>query len=232
MKTTFRNAMGIALALCLAGCGSVRPNSQIPAGEAAYRLIPATEHGFDPGAIQPGDRLAIRVVGEPDLSNEAYWVDGAGRVQMPLVGEIAVVGRNTQWVREEIEKRLSTDFIRNPLVSISIVEHAKYGLTVEGEVQHAGRFEASPGMTLLGAIAQAGSTSKDAKLNEVYLFRERGEQRIGARFDLASIRSGKNPDPQILPGDVVVVGRSAIKGTWHEMLAAAPFANLYYTVVR
>lgn len=232
MKMVERRTIGIVLALSLAGCGTVRPNASIPSGNAAYQLIPATENGFDPGAIQPGDRLAIRVVGEPDLSNEQYWVDGAGRVQMPLVGEFAVVGRNTQSVREEIEKRLAVSYIRNPLVSISIVEHAKYGLTVEGEVQKAGRFEASPGMTLLGAIALAGSPTKDAKLNEIYLFRERGEKRIGARFNLSDIRNGRNPDPQILPGDVVVVGRSALKGTWHEVLAAAPFANIYYNVAR
>lgn len=232
MKMMGRGAIVVGVALGLAGCGTVRPNSNIPHGDAAYKLIPAVENGNDLGAIQPGDRLAIRVVGEPDISSEQYWVDGAGRVQMPLVGEFTVVGRNTQSVREEIEKRLAVAYIRNPLVSISIVEHAKFGLTVEGEVQRAGRFEASPGMTLLGAIAQAGSTSKDAKLNEVYLFRERGEQKIGARFDLTSIRSGRSPDPQIQPGDVVVVGRSALKGTWHEFLAAAPFANVYYNLAR
>lgn len=232
MKIVARGAIALGLALGLSGCGTIRPNSAVPSGLAAYKVIPAAEQGNDLGAIQPGDRLAIRVVGEPDISSEQYWVDGAGRVQMPLVGEFSVAGRNTESVRLEIEKRLAVAYIRNPLVSISIVEHAKFGLTVDGEVQKAGRFEASPGMTLLGAIALAGSTSKDAKLNEVYLFREKGDQKIGARFDLASIRSGKNPDPQIQPGDVVVVGRSALKGTWHELLAAAPFANLYYNLSR
>jgi polysaccharide export outer membrane protein len=129
-----------------------------------------------------------------------------------------------------VTQRLGQRYIRDPQVAIGIVDHAKFSVTVEGEVQHAGRFEASPNLTLLGALALAQSTTKDAKLNEVVVFRQLGANRLAARFDLQDIRRGSAPDPRIYPGDVVVVGRSWVKGSWHDLLQAAPLFNLFYVL--
>lgn len=221
----------IALSLlACGGCGSVRPNMALPYGEEAYKIVPDSDDGFNLGLIQAGDRLAIRVLGEPDLTSEQYWVDGAGRIQMPLAGEMKVGGRTPNSVREEVTAKLASGYIRHPRVSITIMERSKLSLTVEGEVQKSGRFEASPGITLLGAIALAGSTTKDVKFDEIYVFRLVEGKRSGARFNLSKIRNGTMPDPQILPGDVVVVGRSALKGTWHEFLQSTPLLGVYQFV--
>jgi polysaccharide export outer membrane protein len=50
---------------------------------------------------------------------------------------------------------------------------------------------------------------------------------MGARFDLTDIRSGTTPDPQILPGDVVVVGFSQVRGIYRDILDAAPLFNIF-----
>jgi len=222
------NALLLIAPLMVAGCGTVRPNMALPSGLEAYGVVPEVMRGYNPGAIQPGDRLAIRVLGEPDLSNDQYWVDGSGHVQVPLAGELVASGRSAEDLRLEIQKRLAATYIRNPQISVGIAEHAKFGVSVEGEVQRAGRFEVSPGLTLLGAVALAGSTTKDTKIDEIYIFREIDGKRMGARFNLGHIRNGKSPDPQIIPGDVVVVGRSALRGAWHELLQASPLFNMYY----
>jgi polysaccharide export outer membrane protein len=213
--------------LGLSGCATRNANS-VAQGVAAYDAIPSKAQGVQPGAIQPGDRLFIRVLGEPDLTSDQYWVDGSGKVQVPLAGEFVVAGKTTSELRKEITKNLGARYIRDPQVAVSIVDHSKSSVTVEGEVQHAGRFEASPGLTLLGALALAQSTTKDSKLDEVVVYRELSGQRMAARFDISQIRSGKASDPQIISGDVVVVGRSSIKGTWHDFLQAAPLFNLFY----
>lgn len=233
MKTRIAMGAGLALlSLALTGCGGTPPprtegGLDVKQGEAAYEAVPDTINGLDAGAIQPGDRLSIAVLGEPDLTNDRYVVDGDGQLQLPLAGGVQAAGRNAGDLRKEITQKLAA-YLRDPYVSISIAEHAKFSLTVEGEVQHAGRFEVSPGMTLLGALAMAQSTTRDAKLNEVYVFRQLNGRRMGARFDLKMIRRGEAPDPQIIPGDVVVVGRSAIKGTWHEILQATPLLSVFY----
>jgi polysaccharide export outer membrane protein len=213
--------------LAMSGCASPTAKN-LPSGLEAYSAIPARATGVEAGAIQPGDRLFIRVLGEPDLTSDQYWVDGSGKVQVPLAGEFEVSGKTTSDLRSEITGRLGKRFIRDPQVAVSIVDHSKSSVTVEGEVQKAGRFEASPGLTLVGALALAQSTTKDAKLDEVVVFRQSGGQRMAARFDLRQLRTGTAPDPQIIAGDVIVVGRSAIKGTWHDVLQAAPLFNFFY----
>ena len=215
--------------LACAGC-DVRPANNLPGGQSAYASIPAKAQGIELGAIQPGDRLYIRVLGETDLTSDQYWVDGSGMVQVPLAGELVAGGQTTGQLREEITKRLGARFIRDPQVAVNIADHNKTSVTVEGEVQRAGRFEASPGLTLIGALALAQSTTKDAKFDEIVVFREMKDQRMAARFDLAEIRTGRAPDPQIIAGDVVVVGRSAVKGAWHDLLQAAPLFNLFYVL--
>jgi polysaccharide export outer membrane protein len=60
------------------------------------------------------------------------------------------------------------------------------------------------------------------------VFRQLNGQRLAARFDLKSIRNGRAVDPQIIAGDIVVVGRSALKGAWYDLLQAAPLFNVFY----
>ena len=60
------------------------------------------------------------------------------------------------------------------------------------------------------------------------IFRLMDGKRLGARFNIGAIRNGQAVDPTIIAGDTVVVGRSALKQTWKEFLAAVPLANLFY----
>lgn len=225
-----RGALKLALIGTLALGGCVSSSSTLPRGEAAYAIIPEAAVGQDEGAIQPGDRLSVRVLGESDLTSDQIWVDGGGKIQLPLVGEVVAAGRSLGDVTQEVTAKLASRYIREPQVAISIVEHAKFSVTVEGEVQHAGRFEASPNLTLIGALALAQSTTRDAKLDEVVVFRQLNGKRLAARFNLSEIRKGGALDPRIYPGDVVVVGRSWIKGSWHDLLQAAPLFNLFYVL--
>ncbi len=59
------------------------------------------------------------------------------------------------------------------------------------------------------------------------VFRTLNGQRMGAVFDLRRIRTGSAPDPQIVDGDVVVVGFSQLKGAYRDFLAATPLLGLF-----
>ena len=39
---------------------------------------------------------------------------------------------------------------------------------------------------------------------------------MGGRFDVTEVRAGRMPDPQILPGDVVVVGFSRARSLYRD----------------
>ena len=131
-------------------------------------------------------------------------------------------------MRDEIVRRLGARYIRNPQVAVVVLERVRTTFAVEGDVREPGVFTAVPGTTLLSAIAQAKSPTEVARLDEVMVFRVMNGQRMGARFNLADIRRGNAPDPQIIAGDTVVVGHSALRGAWREFLQAAPAFNLFY----
>ncbi|MBS0473736.1 MAG: polysaccharide export protein [Proteobacteria bacterium] len=216
-----------ALALATTGCASGKPNV-LPAGEAAYATIPVHITADDEEDLRIGDRLAIRVLGEPELTSDLYRIDGNGFVQVPLAGEIAAAGHTPSQLRDEIVRRLGARYIRNPQVAVIVTERLKTTFAVEGDVREPGVFEAMPNTSLLSAIAQAKSPTNVARLDEVMIFRSVNGQRMGGRFNLADIRKGRAADPQVIAGDTIVVGHSALKGAWREFLQAAPAFNLFY----
>jgi polysaccharide biosynthesis/export protein len=224
----YRALAALCLALCLAACTTSRM-SAVPAGEVAYQLIPPA----DPDAprtsyvIVPNDVLNLQVFQEPDLSNEELQVDNVGNIQMPLIGEIPAAGRSPSELAADIAERLSREYIVNPQVVISVREAAARFVTVEGQVAKPGVYEIDREYTLLSAIARAESPTNVANLDEIVVFRTIDGERAAARFDLRDIRAGIAPDPQILGGDVVVVGFSAVKGAWQDFLRAAPIFNAF-----
>jgi polysaccharide export outer membrane protein len=219
--------VALAALLALGACADHQV-SPLPAGQQAYATIP--EIARDDAAAQrlrPGDRLAIRVFGEPELTSEQYRIDAAGYLQVPLVGELIAAGLSPEELRRELTRRLGARFIRDPQVSVAVAESTKSRFAVEGHVEQPGVYEADQGTTLLSALAQARSPNKTAKLDEILVFRVVNGQRMGARFDLRNIRAGILPDPQILPGDTIVVGFSEVKGAFRDFLEAAPILSIF-----
>ncbi len=221
--------IGLILIVSCGGCASSRP-SNLPAGAAAYDTIPDRVANAEEDVIRPGDRLAIKVLGEPELTSDQYIVDESGNLNMPMVGDIVAGGRTSAAIRNEIARKLGARFIRDPHVSVGMYERKKQNFTVEGQVRDPGRFEITPDMTLLGALAMAHSPTQKAKTNEVIVLRDVKGQHMGARFNVNDIRSGHAADPQILAGDTVVVGLSTLKGAWFDLLQAAPLFNVFYAI--
>lgn len=220
-------AIALAALLALGACADRRA-SPLPAGQAAYATIP--EVARDDAAAQrlrSGDRLGIRVFGEPELTSEQYRIDAAGYLQVPLVGELIAAGLTPEELRRELTRRLGARFIRDPQVSVAVLESLKTRFAVEGQVEQPGVYEADQDTTLLSALAQARSPNRTAKLDEILVFRVVNGQRMGARFDLREIRAGSMPDPQILPGDTIVVGFSEVKGAFRDFLQAAPIISIF-----
>ena len=191
-----RMATLVAVTLAaLSSAGVTSKPTPLPSGEAAYATFPVRAEGIADQAIRIGDHLSIRVLGEPELTSDAYIVDATGNIQVPLAGEIRSAGRSPSQLRDELTQRLGSRFIRNPQVSVNIAERRRTTFAVEGDVREPGIFESAEGTTLLSAVAQAKSTTDTAKLSEVMIFRMVEGQRTGARFNLDDIRDGRAADP-------------------------------------
>lgn len=232
-----RRLRDLSMALCaVTALGAIAlpvaaADSPLPSGTAAYDVIPVKAMDeLVAQRIRAGDKLAISVFGESELSRTDYVVDSTGFVQVPLIGQVIAAGVSPEELRAEIARRLGARFIRDPQVSVSITERARARFAVEGQVEDPGVYEADATTTLLAAIAQAGSPNRVAKNSEVMVFRVINGRRMGARFDIDQIRSGRADDPQIIGGDTVVVGYSGSKGFWRDVRETAPLLNLFYLV--
>jgi len=223
-----RFAAALGGAIGLAGCQpSLSP--VVPAGDAGYQAIAVSPEDAVPATypLQPGDKLAVNVFQEPDLTVEQAIVDQAGNLDLPLIGATHAAGLDPSGLARAIEAAYGARFLRHPQVSIAVLEAVPYTISVEGEVELPGVYPIQPGQTLLTAMALARSPTDTAALDEVLVFRMIDGRRAGARFDLTEIRSGSAADPVLYPGDVVVVGFNNLRGVYLDFLRSGPLFYVF-----
>lgn len=203
----------------LSACASVE---QAPRGEAAYAVIPpAPAIGAD-YRLSPDDVLRIQVYHEPGLSLEDAQISAAGTVRMPLIGDVPVAGLSSGDAADLIATRLGQRYLVSPQVTIFVKKAVGRRITVDGEVREPGLFPFDGRLTLSQAVMLAKGPTRLASLTQIVIVRQIDGQRQAAMFDLAAIRRGKAADPEILPGDTIIVGLSRAKAILGGTLLAAP----------
>jgi polysaccharide export outer membrane protein len=123
----------------------------------------SAEEGDSSGLIQlgPGDSVKVEVYGQPDMtSTVAVGVDG--RLNLPLVGAVAVDGLSPGQAGTKIEQALrSGGFLIDPHVTVSVLNSRSQRISVLGQVHSPGRYTIDQKMTLLDVLAQAGGIGDD-----------------------------------------------------------------------
>ncbi|CAM8630105.1 MULTISPECIES: polysaccharide biosynthesis/export family protein [Sphingobium] len=218
------NSINRSIAM-LAACGLLGACATVedaPRGEAAYVAIPPPPAiGMD-YRIAPDDVLRIQVYHEPGLSLEDAQVTAAGMIRMPLIGDVSVAGLTASEAGDVIAGRLGERYLVSPQVTLFVKKAVGRRVTLDGEVREPGLYPVEGRLTLLQAVALARGPTRLAGLNQVVVIRRLDGQRRAALFDLAAIRKGRAPDPEILPGDMVIVGLSRAKAIVGGALLAMP----------
>jgi polysaccharide export outer membrane protein len=227
-----RAGLWLALGLMVAGCG---PGDSINLSEAAAvqpaddaRVISASAPApAAPGVyrVTTGDILEVAVFQVQEL-NRVVEVDGAGNVNLPLIGATPAAGRTVRELESDISRRLDARYLRSPQVSVFVKDSAGLRVTVEGAVKKPGVIVARGQMTLLQAIAEAQGFSDTADMSAVMVFRNTPSGRTVMRHNASAIRSGAVPDPLIYGRDTIVVDDSTAKTAWKYFREAAPAAGL------
>jgi polysaccharide biosynthesis/export protein len=215
-------AAGLLLAGCTEGRGGALPYDIAMPAPDAPTVVPL-ESGY---RIAPLDKLAIKVLKMEDLTGE-YNVDLAGNISLPLIGEVKAVNLTTAQLDSALTTKLGEKYLENPDVSVGIKESTSRVVTVDGAVREPGAFPTIGPTSLMRAIATAKGLSEDANPHRVAVFRTVSGQRQGAAFDLSSIRRGQSPDPQLYPGDIVVVDGSSIKQAYKQILGSIPLLAIF-----
>jgi polysaccharide export outer membrane protein len=227
-----RLVMGLASvgAILIAGCADTRGGT-IPYDRP---LAAPDEQHFDvlpqDYKIAPMDLLTIKVFKADDLSGD-YSVDLAGHISLPLVGQVEAANLTTEQLDSKLTQLLGEKYFEHPDVSVAIKASTAHVVTVDGAVNQGGQFPVSGAMTLIQAVALAHGTSDDANTRRVAVFRTIDGQRQAAAFDLTSIRRGEARDPQIYPGDIVVVDGSKIKAAQKQILQSVPLLYIFRPLI-
>lgn len=212
--------------IVLAGCADTRGGS-IPYDRP---LTAPDEVTFQTLAsdykIAPMDKLSVKVFKMDDLSGD-YDVDLAGNISLPLVGQMQAANLTTAQLDDQLTQKLGEKYLEHPDVSVAIKSSTAHVVTVDGAVREAGSFSLGGPTTLIRAIAMAKGTTEDANNRRVAVFRTIGGKRQAAAFDLTSIRRGEAADPEIFPGDIVVVDGSRVKSVQKQILQSIPLLAIF-----
>lgn len=142
--------------------------------------------------IGPPDVLTIQVFDQQDLGGK-YTVEADGSFSFPLIGRVKAGGMTLRGFETELKRQLADGYFKNPSVSVSVEQYRSQRVFVMGEVRQPGPVALTGGMTLIEALARAGSTLPTAS-GEVSIVRAES-----GRAGLSGPPSGLSGPPQGTP---------------------------------
>ena len=195
-----RLASAALLVTVLAACtGTQRDAAPASAALADYNYL-----------IGPLDTLQIMVWRNPDLSTTVP-VRPDGKVSVPLVEDLPVLGKNSTQLARDIEKALGK-FIRDPVVTVIVTTfNGPYTeqIRVIGEAAKPQALPYRQKMSLLDVMIAVGGLTDFADGNNASVLRtsDGGKQYRVRLKDL--VRSGDvSANIEMKPGDVVIIPQS------------------------
>ncbi|MBT9317207.1 polysaccharide biosynthesis/export family protein [Leptothoe spongobia] len=184
-------------------------------------------------ALKVGDRLNITVIDFPDLSGE-HVITADGTIQMPLVGDVSIIGLTPSQVAPFLNELL-LPYVRRPQVVVSVMGFSPLRISVTGAVVQPGprllstdQIDADGKVTLSETLVMAGGITPEADLRNITIRRPTntvlGQENISVNL-WEVIQSGElSADPEVLDGDEVIVPQSESTTVDQRMLLASTVA--------
>ncbi|MFJ9449821.1 SLBB domain-containing protein [Herbaspirillum sp. NPDC101397] len=171
--------------------------------------------------VGSGDVLRVTVFGQPDLSAEV-GVNDKGFLTLPLIGGIDVNGLTTSEISAKVANGLRQgQYLKNPEVSVEVVQLRSQMVSVLGEVSRPGRYPIPGHMSVLELLATAGGLTVQAD-QTVTLLRRKGDKagdksttgesdvRIPILLGETSATERTPLDVELNAGDVVYVNKKKL----------------------
>lgn len=155
--------------------------------------------------LGPGDKLELTMYYGAKESKATYTLDSAGQIQVQFIGTVDAHNKTKKQVQKEIQDRLADGYLKDPVVSLIVVEINSLHCTVSGQVIRNGDVKFTPGMSIVEAIAQSGGFTPLARKNMVKVTRGNETYKIPVEM----IAEGKRPNFPIMPGDRIFVPERA-----------------------
>ncbi len=153
--------------------------------------------------VGPEDELMISVWHEPELS-QLVVVRPDGMITLPLLNELKVGGLTTEEMQALLTEKLKT-LVNDPQVTVIVKAVHSRKVFLVGNVAKQGVYPLGGGKTVLELIAEAGGLGPFAKSRSIYVLRKENGKEIRLPFNYKKALSGKGSNPELMPGDMVVV---------------------------
>lgn len=189
-------------------------------------LLPATSAIADAeDLLVAGDNIRITVFDNPDLTTETR-VSARGTIRFPLIGNVKLAGLTSTTAAERIAAQLKDgNFIRQPQVTVSIVQSRSRQVSVLGQVVRPGRYVIDEtGATLTDILALAGGIGPTGD-DMVTVIRNRNGNTEKLEIDVQKMyRNGDlSANVEMDNGDTVFVGRAPVFYIYGEVQRAGTY---------
>ncbi|MDI6839441.1 MAG: polysaccharide biosynthesis/export family protein [bacterium] len=130
--------------------------------------------------IEVGDILEVSVLGVDELTEKRVAVGSDGTIFLPLAGKVKAESLTCDSLEKEIAEKIEL-WVKNPFVSVLMVQPAKNKVYVFGQVLEPGVYSFKNGNTVVDALGFAKGALKNADVDKIYLTRKTG---LEIRFDI------------------------------------------------
>ncbi len=182
-------------------------------------LLAAAQGGAAEYRLGGGDMLRISVYQNPDLTLETRVAE-SGLVSFPLLGNVRLGGLTITAAERLIADGLkSGNFVRQPQVTIVLLQVRGHQASVLGQVNRPGRYPLEVAdLRLSDLLAMAGGTAPGGA-DLVVVTGLRGGQPMRLEVDLPQLFApgGRERDPVIMNGDAVWVDRQPLAYIYGEV---------------
>ncbi len=171
---------------------------------------PSTDPNQSTYQIGAQDQLKITVLDEPSLS-QSYRVDSDGSITMDYIGRVRAAGSTPADLQERVRTLLANGYLKNPQVRVEVESYKSQSVIVSGEVRSPGKLPMMGAMTLLEALAAAGSPTSAAssELTIAHVRRTSEGQNVEiSRINWRDLQLGKGSDVALQDGDLINVSKA------------------------
>jgi polysaccharide export outer membrane protein len=201
------------------------PQAGLPAAPGVAPVTPGAQTSIDVRPsyeLGPSDQIMIHAPDAEELNDKTFRIEDDGTATLPLVGIVKMGGLTVGQIEDDLKERLKT-YVRNPQVSITVVQFRSAPIFFVGQFQKPGIYALTGRHTLVemlqsvgGLQPTAGRRIKVTRKNESgpiplsSAVEDPGGKTSSVEIALVSLTQNINPAEDIVlqPYDVVSVDKA------------------------
>lgn len=151
--TNCRNIIGFLVLMSIASSGQVAQTPQAP-----VRMIESVRPDYELG---PNDQFLLGVPQAQEINQRPFRIDSEGFIDLPLVGRVHAAGLTVRGLETLLTTKLA-DYIRQPQVTITMVQFRSEPVFFLGAFRTPGIYPLQGGRTLVEMLAVVGGLQPTA----------------------------------------------------------------------